>query len=288
MRRRLTRRQKGKRKKQIIMISTICLLFVMAIGYAAFSTSLSLKAKGNILSSGMTKPVFENYGINDQYYGYVSITFPEGCGEKYTCSFTKNGFKVPVRNTTVAWVFIGNNKINLTAEVSDGKKTLSNSAVYSAPEKYPTISCISFNSCDAVEEPEIIDFENSNSYLFNNYGAYPDSLTDDFNAIKADKNYFPEEEIQSALDQDVVFPFALYNFDISSIIMTEDGFYKLKIQVPQLSENNSNINILYYSDIRFIPCLAEIYEVDYSNKTIEFGVEDLNSGGYTIFFLTMD
>lgn len=48
MRRRLTRRQKNKRNKQIIMVSTICLLIVMGVGYAAFSTQLSLKAKGNI------------------------------------------------------------------------------------------------------------------------------------------------------------------------------------------------------------------------------------------------
>ena len=46
--RRLTRRQKGKRKKQIIMVLTICFLFVMVVGYAAFSTNLNLKAKGNI------------------------------------------------------------------------------------------------------------------------------------------------------------------------------------------------------------------------------------------------
>ena len=54
MRRRLTRRQKNKRNKQIIMVSTICLLIVMGVGYAAFSTQLSLKAKGNILKKAIT------------------------------------------------------------------------------------------------------------------------------------------------------------------------------------------------------------------------------------------
>ena len=52
MRRRLTRRQKNKRNKQIIMFSTICLLVVMGVGYAAFQTNLTLKAKGNIKCSG--------------------------------------------------------------------------------------------------------------------------------------------------------------------------------------------------------------------------------------------
>ena len=47
MKRRLTRKNK-RRKKQLIIFSTICLLLVMASGYAAFSTNLSLTAKGNI------------------------------------------------------------------------------------------------------------------------------------------------------------------------------------------------------------------------------------------------
>lgn len=285
MRRRLTRRQKGKRKKQIIMISTICLLFVMAIGYAAFSTNLSLKAKGNILSSGMTKPVFEHYGIDEQYSGYVLITFPEGCDEKYTCSFTKDGFKVPVRST-VAWVYLGGTGANITAEVSDGKKTLSDSAVYSATERYPTISCISFNSCDVAYGLETIDFENSNSYLFNTYFEYPNEMLDDFNAMKADRDNFSEDEIQSILDKDNVIPFALYNFD--HVEANSDGLYQIKIYVSQLSENNTNINILYYSQRNSYPTLVTIDSVDWEEQTIEFTVEDLNLGGYTIFFLTMD
>lgn len=285
MRRRLTRRQKGKRNKQIIMISTICLLFVMVIGYAAFSTSLSLKAKGNILSSGMTKPVFEHYGIDEQYSGYVLITFPEGCDEKYTCSFTKDGFKVPVRST-VAWVYLGGTGGNITAEVSDGKKTLSDSAVYSAIERYPTISCISFNSCDVAYGLETIDFENSNSYLFNTYFEYPNEMLDDFNAMKADRDNFPEDEIQSILDKDNVIPFALYNFD--HVEANSDGLYEIKIDVSQLLENNTNINILYYSQRNSYPTLVTIDSVDWEKQTIEFTVEDLNLGGYTIFFLTMD
>ena len=45
---RLTRREKRKRQKQTILISTVCLLFVMVVGYAAFSTNLSITDKGNI------------------------------------------------------------------------------------------------------------------------------------------------------------------------------------------------------------------------------------------------
>ena len=66
--RRLTRKGKRIRNKKILMVSTICLLLCLSIGYAAFSTSLSLKAKGNIKTKTYTsqeiKDIFCN-GEND-------------------------------------------------------------------------------------------------------------------------------------------------------------------------------------------------------------------------------
>lgn len=48
MRKRLTRREKRSRNKKIVLMSSICLLLCLCVGYAAFSTQLSLRAKGNI------------------------------------------------------------------------------------------------------------------------------------------------------------------------------------------------------------------------------------------------
>lgn len=45
---RKTRRKKRKQKKIIIISSTLSLLLLITIGYAAFSTNLSITAKGNI------------------------------------------------------------------------------------------------------------------------------------------------------------------------------------------------------------------------------------------------
>ena len=44
---RKTRREKRKQKK-IIVISALSLLLFLCVGYAAFSTNLSITAKGNI------------------------------------------------------------------------------------------------------------------------------------------------------------------------------------------------------------------------------------------------
>ena len=46
---RRTRRRKRTSQKKIIIVTTVSLLLFLTIGYAAFSTQLSLKAKGNIV-----------------------------------------------------------------------------------------------------------------------------------------------------------------------------------------------------------------------------------------------
>ena len=79
MRRRLTRRKKNKRNKQIIMVSTICLLVVMGVGYAAFSTQLSLKAKGNIKEKKAADMLKEN--VVDSGDGLYKDIYEDG---KYT------------------------------------------------------------------------------------------------------------------------------------------------------------------------------------------------------------
>ena len=52
-------RHKRNKQKQIIIVSTISLLLLLTIGYAAFSTNLSLTAKGNIEQLVVMKPVME-------------------------------------------------------------------------------------------------------------------------------------------------------------------------------------------------------------------------------------
>lgn len=54
MRRRLTRKEKRNKTKKIIITTSISFLFIMVVGYAAFNTQLSLKAKGNILKKFIT------------------------------------------------------------------------------------------------------------------------------------------------------------------------------------------------------------------------------------------
>ena len=48
---RKTRRGKLKRQKAVIVIGSFCMLFVFSVGYAAFSTTIRLNAKGNVKSN---------------------------------------------------------------------------------------------------------------------------------------------------------------------------------------------------------------------------------------------
>lgn len=53
------RRRKMRKQKQIIIISSLCLLLCLCVGYAAFSTQLSIRAKGNIKKNPLEGPVEE-------------------------------------------------------------------------------------------------------------------------------------------------------------------------------------------------------------------------------------
>ena len=76
MRKRWTRKAKNKRNKQIIMCSLIGLMFLMVCGYSAFSTSLSLKAKGNIKEKKAADQLLDN--VVDSGDGLYKDEYEEG------------------------------------------------------------------------------------------------------------------------------------------------------------------------------------------------------------------
>ena len=51
------RRRQMKKQKRIIIRSSLCLLLCLCVGYAAFQTTLTLKAKGNIKKNPLEGPV---------------------------------------------------------------------------------------------------------------------------------------------------------------------------------------------------------------------------------------
>lgn len=98
MRRRLTRRDK---KKRTAIISTLCLLLIMTVGYAAFQTKLNMTAKGNILEKSRVMQSWietSNEDFHSDYYkaNIVSATFldsavvPSNAAESWDVSEAKD------------------------------------------------------------------------------------------------------------------------------------------------------------------------------------------------------
>lgn len=48
------RRNRNKKQVRLVLGVVICLICVMTVGYAAFSTNISLNAKGNVIKKGPT------------------------------------------------------------------------------------------------------------------------------------------------------------------------------------------------------------------------------------------
>lgn len=86
-------------------------------------TGKTATATKKVTTSTIPSPTFKEDGI---YPITVTITFPEGCGSTYTCSYTKNdGTPVTVNDITTEVEF--DNHGNIVASVSDGTNSISSS-----------------------------------------------------------------------------------------------------------------------------------------------------------------
>ena len=65
------RRRQMKKQKRIIIVSSLCLLLCLCVGYAAFQTTLSITAKGNIIDNSVDitdNVVTEGDGLYEDIY----------------------------------------------------------------------------------------------------------------------------------------------------------------------------------------------------------------------------
>ena len=144
------RRKKEKQKKKIIIISTFLFLIIMTSGYAAFSTNITLRAKGNIKERPQDESCFTYYDNGDgtlTVSGYdvekcgTDVNIPEkinglsvtkiGSGAWQTNKgFSKLGLTsvvIPDTVTTIgAFAFYGNNVSKL--KLGDGVKKIGGEA----------------------------------------------------------------------------------------------------------------------------------------------------------------
>ena len=148
MRRRLTRKIKNK---QIVIISTICLLLVMVSGYAAFSTNLSITAKGNIKEKTRVIQAWKYQATTDFHEDYykekiISATFldnnnvPSNAIESWNVSDDKENGGV------MAWI-VSNNTDNTKYDLYIGARggVIANTDSGHIFNRFPALQSINFN-----------------------------------------------------------------------------------------------------------------------------------------------
>ena len=102
-------RHRRKKLNKIIVLSAVCLLFVITTGYAAFSTNIQLHVKGNILEGTRVIQAWDNNSQTDFHSDYykqniLNITFlnnnkvPDNAVESWNVSEDKE------KGTVKAWV----------------------------------------------------------------------------------------------------------------------------------------------------------------------------------------
>lgn len=262
MKRRLTRREKNKKIKQTTLTITFCILLCLCVGYAVFNTNLTMKAKGNIVKL-IEKPVFEikNKEANANELGYeILIHYPKECENEYTCFFEKNGKKILVKSTTAELFTCGG---EIIATVSNGEKNIQESASYNSNICSPPISCKD-NMCSVFQSNETIDWENSNSLLYNEENIWPQNLMDEFSNLKEKAKDYGNDEIISIIENinnyDTVHPFALYNFQNTQNL-------KIDLEISDLIEAN-NISLIYFNTNNQKIENIELDSIDFHTKTI--------------------
>ena len=150
--RRVGRHRRVKQKK-ILIIGSLSLLLFLCVGYAAFSTNLSITAKGNIKEKSRVIQAWDANSQTDFHSDFykehvVSVTFldnnniPSNATESWNVSEDKENGGV------MAWV-VPNNKDNTKYDLYIGAKD----GVIANPD-----SSYLFNLCTGIE---VIDFNNN-------------------------------------------------------------------------------------------------------------------------------
>ena len=145
------RRRKMKKQKRIIIVSSLCLLLCLCVGYAAFNTQLSIRAKGNIKDKSKIMQSWDLYSTSDFHSDYyrqniVSITFvnyntvPENAAESWNVSEDKT------HGGVMAWVVSDtNNTAQYDLFIGAEGGVVANESCDAMFYNFPALSEINFN-----------------------------------------------------------------------------------------------------------------------------------------------
>lgn len=119
-------RQRRKKQKKILIIGSLSLLLFLCVGYAAFSTNISLKAKGNIKDKSRVIQAWSNTDQTDFHSDYykeniVSATFLDNADVPSNATESWNVSEDKTHGGVIAWV-VPNNEDSTKYDLYIGAK----------------------------------------------------------------------------------------------------------------------------------------------------------------------
>ena len=183
--RRLTRREKRSKNKKVVIISTICLMFAIVTGYAAFQTNLSITAKGNIKEKSRVIQAWDANSQTDFHSDFykqniVSAEFLDNADVPSNATESWNVSEDQKHGGVMAWV-VPNNDDNTKYDLYIGAKdgvianvdssylfyNFSGLTNISFNRNFNTSNTINmsymFSHCSALTDLDVSNFDTSNT-----------------------------------------------------------------------------------------------------------------------------
>ena len=175
------RRRQMKKQKRIIIISSLCLLLCLCVGYAAFQTTLSIRAKGNVLNNSVDitdNVVTEGDGLYEDIYEEGRYVYRGQDPDNYI-TFNGETWRIIAKETDGTYKIIRNDVLaNRAFDERNHRSTANNSycdnprygcGVYAAVEG--TFSSPSGLQSGTVTEDSSIKIYLNDDYYVNNINS---------------------------------------------------------------------------------------------------------------------
>ena len=175
------RRRQMKKQKKIIIISSLCLLLCLCVGYAAFQTTLSITAKGNIIDNSVDitdNVVTEGDGLYEDIYEEGRYVYRGQDPDNYI-TFNGETWRIIAKETDGTYKIIRNDVLaNRAFDERNHRSTANNSycdnprygcGVYAAVEG--TFSSPSGLQSGTVTEDSSIKIYLNDDYYVNNINS---------------------------------------------------------------------------------------------------------------------
>ena len=175
------RRRQMKKQKRIIIVSSLCLLLCLCVGYAAFQTTLSIRAKGNIIDNSVDitdNVVTEGDGLYEDIYEEGRYVYRGQDPDNYIM-FNDELWRIIAKETDGTYKIIRNDVLAVRAfDEANHRSTENNSycknpssgcGVYAAVEG--TFSSPSGSQSGTVTEDSSIKIYLNDDYYVNNINA---------------------------------------------------------------------------------------------------------------------